>query len=129
MNGRLPFVVVFHLILISCTYPSSWKHALVQPVPKKDDDCNLSSYSYRSIVLISAIAKVFETLLNSHFIKLLESNILLSDQYGFRKAKSIGIFFPILLIPGHPLLGTLGNHLLSPLISLKHLTVSARSLC
>ena len=24
---------LFRLIFISCTYPSSWKHALVQPVP------------------------------------------------------------------------------------------------
>ena len=35
---------LFHLILISCTYPSSWKHALVQPVPKKGDRFNPSNY-------------------------------------------------------------------------------------
>ena len=80
---------LFLLILISCTYPSSWKHALVQPVPKKGDRSNPSNY--RPIALTSAVAKVFETLLNSHFIKHLESNNLLSDhQYGFRKARSIG---------------------------------------
>ena len=78
---------LFRLILISCTYPSSWKHALVQPVPKKGDRSNPSNY--RPIALTSAVAKVFETLLNSHFIKHLESNNLLSDhQYGFRKARS-----------------------------------------
>ena len=76
---------LFCLILISCTYPSSWKHALVQPVPKKGDRSNPSNY--RPIALTSAVAKVFETLLNSHFIKHLEPNNLLSDhQYGFRKA-------------------------------------------
>ena len=53
---------LFRLILISCTYPSSRKHALVQPVPKKGDRSN-------PIALTSAVAKVFETLLNSHFIK------------------------------------------------------------
>ena len=80
---------LFCLILISCTYPSSWKHALVQPVPKKGDRSNPSNY--RPIALTSAVAKVFETLLNSHFIKHLESNNLLSDhQYGFRKARSTG---------------------------------------
>ena len=80
---------LFRLILISCTYPSSWKHALVQPVPKKGDRSNPSNY--RPIALTSAVAKVFETLLNSHFIKHLESNNLLSDhQYGFRKARSTG---------------------------------------
>ena len=78
---------LFRLILISCTYPSSWKHALVQPVPKKGDRSNPSNY--RPIALTSTVAKVFETLLNSHFIKHLESNNILSDhQYGFRKARS-----------------------------------------
>ena len=65
--------------------------------------CSLSSFSPHSYFLhlslfleaytcsASAVAKVFETLLNSHFIKHLESNNLLSDhQYGFRKARSTG---------------------------------------
>ena len=80
---------LFRLILISCTYPPPWKHALVQPVPKKGDRSNPSNYC--PIALTSAVAKVFETLLNSHFIKHLESNILLSDhRYGFSKARSTG---------------------------------------
>ena len=80
---------LFHLILISCTYPSSRKHAPVQPVPEKGERSNPSNY--RSIALTSAVAKVFKTLLNSHFIKHLESNNLLSDhQYGFHKARSTG---------------------------------------
>ena len=80
---------LFRLLLISCNYPSSWKHALVQPVPKKGDCSNPSNYC--PIPLTSAVAKVFETLLNSHFIKHLESNNLLSDhQYGFHKARSTG---------------------------------------
>ena len=41
----------------SCTYPSSWKHALVQPVPKKGDCLNPSNYC--PIALTSAVAKVF----------------------------------------------------------------------
>ena len=119
---------LFHLILISCTYPSSWKHALVQPVPKKGDCSNPSNY--RLIALTSAVSKVFETLLNSHFIKHLESNNLLSDQqYGFRKARSTGDLLPILLMSGHPLLGTSENHSSSLLISLRHLTESGIRLC
>ena len=79
---------LFCFILISCSYPS-WKYALVQPVPKKGDHSNLSNYCL--IALTSAVAKVFETLLNSHFIKHLESSNLLSDhQYGFCKARSMG---------------------------------------
>ena len=83
------FCRLFCLILISCTYPSFWKHALVQPVPKKGDRSNPSNY--RPIALTSAVAKVFKTFLISHFIKHLESNNLLSDhQYGFCTAKSTG---------------------------------------
>jgi len=80
---------LFRLILKSSTYPKSWKHALVQPVPKKGDHSNPSNY--RPIALTSAIAKVFEFILNSHFLKHLETHSLLSDhQYGFRKARSTG---------------------------------------
>ena len=80
---------LFCLILDSCTYPSSWKHALVEPVTKKGDCSNPSNY--RLIALTSAVAKVFKTLLNSHFNKHLESNNLVSyHQYGFRKARSTG---------------------------------------
>ena len=62
---------------------------LFRPVPKKDDRSNPSNYCPNA--LTSAVAKVFETLLISHFIKHLESNNLLSDhQYGFHKARSTG---------------------------------------
>merc|ERR1712121_576363 len=80
---------LFRLILKTGTYPSSWKHTLVQPVPKKGDRSNPSNYG--PIALSSAIAKVFESILNSHFLHHLEKNHLLSDhQYGFRKARSTG---------------------------------------
>ena len=62
---------------------------MVQPVPQKGDCSNPSNY--RPIALTSTIAKVFESILNSHFLKHLESHSLLSDhQYGFRKARSTG---------------------------------------
>ena len=80
---------LFRLILNTHTYPTPWKHPLVQPVPKKGDRSNPSNY--RPIALTSTIAKVFESLLNAHFLKHLESHSLLSDhQYGFRKARSTG---------------------------------------
>ena len=82
--------VLCHLfcnILNSCTFPSFRKHALVQPVPKKGDNSNPPNY--RPIALTSAVD--MKTLLNSHFIKHLESNNLLSGhQYGFCKTRSTG---------------------------------------
>ena len=67
----------------------SWKSSCVCWSACRGSSCN--TYIERTIALTSAVAKVFETLLNSHFIKHLESNNLLSDhQYGFRKARSTG---------------------------------------
>ena len=86
---------LFRLILKSCIFPSAWKHSLVQPVPKKGDRSNPSNY--RPIALTSTIAKVFESLLNSHFVKHLEINSLLSDHhYGFHMARSTGVFLSYL---------------------------------
>ena len=116
---------LFCLILISCTYPSSWKHALVQPVPKKGDRSNPSNY--RPIALTSAVAMVFETLLNSHFIKHLESNKLLSDhQYDFRKARSTGDLLSYLT---HTWSSSLRNFGESFVIALRNLTESGIRLC
>ena len=115
---------LFHLILISCTYPSSWKHALVQPVPKKGDRSNPSNY--RPIALTSAVAKVFKTLLNSHFIKHLESNNLLSNhQYGFHKARSTGDLLSYLTHAWSSSLRNFGESF----IYLRHLTESGIRLC
>merc|ERR1712002_1214306 len=47
--------------------------------------------NYRPISITCTISKVFETILNIHFLKHLENNSLLSDhQYGFRRARSTG---------------------------------------
>ena len=118
---------LFCLILISCTYPSSWKYALVQPVPKKGDRSNPSNY--RPIALTSAAAKVFETLLNSNFTNISNLTIFfqITSMASVRQDLQ-EIFFPILLMPGHPLLGTSENHSSSLLISLRHLTVWHKAL-
>ena len=80
---------LFCFCLKTQTFPSSWKHALVQPIQKKGDQSNPSNY--RPIALTSSLSKIFETILNSHFLRYLERLSLLSDhQYDFRKARSTG---------------------------------------
>ncbi len=82
-------VKLFHLCLSTSTFPSCWKYALLQPVPKNCDRFNPSNY--RPIALISCLSKAFETILNRKFLKHLSSFSLLSDhQYGFRKGSSTG---------------------------------------
>ena len=80
---------LFRLILKTNIFPTPWKLAAVQPIPKKGDPSDPSNY--RPIAITSTIAKIFESLLNSKLISHLESHHLLSDhQYGFRSARSCG---------------------------------------
>ena len=80
---------LFRLIIKTMTFPKSWKHSLVQPIPKSGYRSNPSNY--RPISITCTISKVFEIILNDHFLKHLENNSLLSDhQYGFRRARSSG---------------------------------------
>ena len=48
---------LFRRCISSRMFPSSWKHALVHPVPKKGDRSNPSNY--RPIALTASISKVF----------------------------------------------------------------------
>ena len=82
-------VKLFHLCLSTSTFPSCWKFAHIQPVPKKGDRSNPSNY--RPIALISCLSKAFESILNRKILKHLSDHNLLSDhQYGFRKGRSTG---------------------------------------
>ena len=80
---------LFRLCLSSGIFPSCWKFALIQPVPKKGDRSNPSNY--RPIALISCLSKVFESILNKKIQRHLSRHNFLSDrQYGFRKNRSTG---------------------------------------
>ncbi len=82
-------VKLFRLCLSTSIFPSCWKYAYVQPVPKKGDRSNASNY--RPIALIPCLSKAFETVLNSKFLKHLSSfNLLFDHQHGFRKGRSTG---------------------------------------
>ena len=82
-------VKLFQLCLSTSTFPSCWKFAYIQPVPKKGDRSNPSNY--RPIALISCLSKVFESILNKKILKHLSLHNLLSDrQYGFRQGRSTG---------------------------------------
>ncbi len=82
-------VKLFRLYLSTSTFPSCWKHAYIQNVPKKGDRSNPSTY--RPIALLSSLSKAFETILNKWFLKHLSSlNLLSHRQYGFRKERCTG---------------------------------------
>lgn len=80
---------LFRLSYTLGSYPSSWKHAHIFPVPKKGDKSNPSNY--RPIAITSILSKTMETIINKQLLSFLESSKLLSDhQYGFRHGRSTG---------------------------------------
>ncbi len=88
-------VKLFRLCLSTSTFPSLWKYAYLQPVPKKGDRSNPSTY--RPIALFSCLSKAFESILNRKIQNHLSTSDLLSDrQYGFRKGRSIGDLLSLL---------------------------------
>ncbi len=94
-RGTPCLVKLFRLCLSTSTFPSCWKYAYIQPVPKKGDRSNPSDY--RPIALLSCLSKAFESILNRKIQKHLSTSDLLSDrQYGFRKGRSAGELLSLL---------------------------------
>ncbi len=88
-------VKFYPLCLSTSTFPSCWKFAYIQPVPKKGDRSNPSNFL--PIALPSYLSKAFESILNRKIQKHLSTSDLLSDrQYGFRKGRSTGDLFSLL---------------------------------
>ncbi len=85
----------FRLCPSTSAFPSCWKYAHIQPVPKKSDCSN--PLNYCPIALLSCISKAFESILNRKIRKHLSTSDLLSDrQYGFRKGRSTGDLLSLL---------------------------------
>ncbi len=88
-------VKLFRLCLSTSNFPSCWKYAYIQPVPKKGDHSHSSKY--RPIALLSCLSKASETILNRKILKHLSASNFLSDrQYGFRKGRSTGYLLAFL---------------------------------
>ena len=88
-------LVLFRLCLSSGSFPSYWKRALIQPVPKKGDPSLPSNY--RPIALTSILSKVFESIINRKIWNCPEFSKSISDrQYGFRKERSTGDLLTLL---------------------------------
>jgi len=69
-------------------FPSCWKLAKVIPILKPGKDPALST-SYRPISLLSALSKLFERCIHVRILEFTdENNILLDEQFGFRKGRS-----------------------------------------
>lgn len=80
---------LFTLLYSLSEVPSSWKVAIVHPIPKKGDRTDPSNY--RPIAITSILSKVMERVINTRLLAYLEENQLINDrQYGFRHGRSTG---------------------------------------
>ena len=64
-------------------FPNRLKYAIIKPLHKNDDRCEVSNY--RPISLLTSFSKIFETVMQKRILKhLTKYNILSTEQYGFR---------------------------------------------
>lgn len=87
-----PYIVdyltnIINSCLISSTFPSQWKAAIVNPVAKIEEPTSYKDI--RPISLLPIMSKVFEKIVYDQLLKYLEANnILPSIQSGFRSNHS-----------------------------------------
>jgi len=82
-----PLTHMFNLSISSGVCPNSLKIAKVIPIYKKDDSALVSNY--RPISLLPSISKILEKIVHKRLYNFLNSNnLLIPNQYGFRKSHS-----------------------------------------
>ena len=73
--------------MLSGTFPTRLKYAVVKPLLKKWGKDNVANY--RPISLLTSFSKVFERIIYDRLLKHIETNnILASEQFGFRTSSS-----------------------------------------
>jgi len=73
--------------MLSGTFPTRLKYAIVKPLLKKGDKENVANY--RPISLLTSFSKVFERIIYNRLLKHIETNnILAVEQFGFRTSSS-----------------------------------------
>jgi len=73
--------------MLSGTFPTRLKYAIVKPLLKKWDRENIANY--RPISLLTSFSKVFEKIIYDRFLKHIKTNnILVDEQFGFRTSSS-----------------------------------------
>ena len=85
----LTLLKLFNTIWLSEEIPSSWKEAIVVPIPNLNRDFS-DPTNYRPVALTSCLCKAMERMVNDRVVWVLESKILIFKfQCGFRKDHSM----------------------------------------
>jgi hypothetical protein len=74
--------------LLHGVFPSKWKVSNVCPVFKNGDKQNKSNSNYRPIALLSLVSKCLETIVFKRYEFLIEKNLLIENNSGFKRNDS-----------------------------------------
>lgn len=81
--------VLFHKCLQSGTIPTSWKHAIITPIPKSISSDPRVPLNYRGITLSSCMYKLYGSILNRRLSEWADTHgLLVDEQNGFRGGRS-----------------------------------------
>ena len=84
IKGHL--VNLFNRILDTGKYPTLWSFGLIVPIYKKDDQSKVKNYWGIPVTLLSALGKLFTSILNNWlYTYIAQKGILKAEQGGFRK--------------------------------------------
>jgi hypothetical protein len=79
---------IFNQCLVLGYFTNSWKHSLLHVILKSKDKDPSNSKSFRPIMLLPELAKVFErTIKNRMLSEIAEENIFHDSQFGFCKGR------------------------------------------
>jgi len=82
-----PLSYICNKSMLSGTFPTRLKYAIVKPLLKKGDKENIANY--RPISLLTSFSKVFEQIIYDRLLKhIAMKNILAVKQFGFRTSSS-----------------------------------------
>jgi hypothetical protein len=78
-----PINYICNKMLFWGVYPDGLNYAIIKPLHKNGDRCDVSKY--RPMSLLTSFSKIFETLMQRRILKYLTKYSILSiEQYGFR---------------------------------------------
>ena len=88
-DSLLLLLYIFNHIWLTQDFPTSWKTAIIIPVPKPGKVLS-DPGSYRPIALTSCLCKTMERMVNSRLTWYLERHKVITEhQSGFRRRRSI----------------------------------------
>ena len=87
-DSLLLLLYIFNHIWLTQDFPTSWKTAIIIPVPKPGKVLS-DPGSYRPIALTSCLCKTMERMVNSRLTWYLERRMVITEhQSGFRRRRS-----------------------------------------